>query len=321
MNDALQFNPIFYLIANPDVAAAGVDPLEHYLLAGRQEERLANDPNFDHDYASIAGTGLFDHDFYRKHVPALSDAVDPLAHYVVWGRLAFLDPSAEFSSAEYYIVNPDVRHAGINPLSHYIFAGRSEQRHTTLADREKKRTRFRGYAVGADQGELTELEWMRGTAFLYRYNFCLNDASRLQHVDRAVADLAARPVELPIKSRSPDVSIIIPTFGQLPVLLNCLNSLAAQHSRYTAEIIVMDDASPSETRIQTVAAIPWIRYLRHERNKGFVASCNSAAMASRGRYLIFLNNDTRVVAGWLDELIGSFDLFPRAGSCWIKARQ
>ena len=32
---AADFDPAFYLSANPDVAAAGQDPLEHYLLAGR----------------------------------------------------------------------------------------------------------------------------------------------------------------------------------------------------------------------------------------------------------------------------------------------
>src|SRR5262249_7889468 len=137
--------------------------------------------------------------------------------------------------------------------------------------------------------------------------------SSLQHVDLAVADLAQRSPDLPIETDAPDVSIIIPIFGQLPVLLNCLDSLAGQRSRYKAEIIVLDDASPPETRTQKVATIPWLRYLRHDRNKGFVASCNSAAMAARGRHLVFLNNDTRVVPGWLDELIGSFDVFPKAG--------
>ena len=310
--DLEQFNSLFYLIANPDVAEAGLDPLEHYRLSGRREERLANDPNFDHDYTTIAGSGLFDEDFYRKHVPVLPVDVDPLAHYVVWGRLAFLDPSPEFSSAEYSIVNPDVRYAGVNPLSHYIYAGRSEQRHTTLEDREKKRTRLRGFAVGADQGELAELEWIRGVSYLYRHNFRLDKTSSLKHVDLAIADLKSRSIDLPIEANSPDVSIIIPIFGLLPVLLNCLDSLAGHRSRYKVEIIVLDDASPSETRTQKIASIPWLRYLRHERNKGFVSACNSAAMAARGHHLIFLNNDTRVVAGWLDELIGSFDMFPNA---------
>ena len=56
-----------------------------------------------------------------------------------------------------------------------------------------------------------------------------------------------------------------------------------------------------------------MRYLRRPKNGGFIANCNDAAAAARGRYLVFLNNDTRVVPNWLDELIGSFAIFPRAG--------
>lgn len=33
------FDPQLYLLANPDVAAAGVDPAQHYLLHGRREKR------------------------------------------------------------------------------------------------------------------------------------------------------------------------------------------------------------------------------------------------------------------------------------------
>ena len=70
---------------------------------------------------------------------------------------------------------------------------------------------------------------------------------------------------------------------------------------------------PPRAGMEAVAAIPWIRYLRREKNRGFVGSCNFAAAKARGKYLLFLNNDTRVLPGWLDELIGSFDLFPKAG--------
>ena len=40
------FDGAYYLRTNPDVAAAGMDPLEHYLVQGYRENRLPN-PNFD----------------------------------------------------------------------------------------------------------------------------------------------------------------------------------------------------------------------------------------------------------------------------------
>ena len=54
-------------------------------------------------------------------------------------------------------------------------------------------------------------------------------------------------------------------------------------------------------------------YLRNERNSGFVASCNRGAEKARGKYLVFLNNDTLVKPGWLTALLDTFTEEPRAG--------
>ena len=111
---------------------------------------------------------------------------------------------------------------------------------------------------------------------------------------------------------APDVSIIIPAYGQLAYTLNCLDSLVAHTSRYRFEILVGDDCSPDETGIHLLG-VKAITYIRHDANLGFIGNCNAAARQARGQYIVMLNNDTRVAEGWLDELIGSFSLFPRAG--------
>ena len=48
-------------------------------------------------------------------------------------------------------------------------------------------------------------------------------------------------------------------------------------------------------------------------NSGFIASCNRGAENARGKYLIFLNNDTHVKPGWLTALLDTFAEEPRAG--------
>ena len=111
---------------------------------------------------------------------------------------------------------------------------------------------------------------------------------------------------------APDVSIIIPAYGQLAYTLNCLDSLVAHKSRYRFEILVGDDCSPDETGIH-LPGVKAIHYMRHEANLGFIGNCNAVARQARGQYIVMLNNDTRVADGWLDELIGSFALFPKAG--------
>ena len=69
-------------------------------------------------------------------------------------------------------------------------------------------------------------------------------------------------------------------------------------------------------RMQTAEAIPRIPgvvYLRNEKNSGFIASCNCGAEKARGKYLVFLNNDTLVKPGWLTALLDTFAEEPRAG--------
>jgi GT2 family glycosyltransferase len=57
-----------------------------------------------------------------------------------------------------------------------------------------------------------------------------------------------------------------------------------------------------------------IRVVRSATNEGFVATANRGAAAARGAWLVFLNNDTAVLPGWLDALVGTFAQVPRVGA-------
>jgi glycosyltransferase involved in cell wall biosynthesis len=54
-------------------------------------------------------------------------------------------------------------------------------------------------------------------------------------------------------------------------------------------------------------------FLANDSNSGFIASCNHGAEKARGEYLLFLNNDTVVTAGWLKALLETFATIPEAG--------
>jgi GT2 family glycosyltransferase len=110
----------------------------------------------------------------------------------------------------------------------------------------------------------------------------------------------------------PDASIIIPVYGQLGYTLNCLHSLSTQQSRYSSEIIIIDDRSPDASG-DVLPQINGIRYFRQAQNTGFGASCNEGATHAWGRHILLLNNDTRVVPGWLDGLLDGFTSWPSAG--------
>jgi hypothetical protein len=77
---AANFDTKLYLVRNPDVAAAGIDPLQHYLQFGTAEGRQA--------YAAIGDTivGGFDAEFYLRNNPDVAAAgVNPLEHSMAFG--------------------------------------------------------------------------------------------------------------------------------------------------------------------------------------------------------------------------------------------
>jgi GT2 family glycosyltransferase len=110
----------------------------------------------------------------------------------------------------------------------------------------------------------------------------------------------------------PEVSIIIPVYNQSQFTLRCLSSIQQHSSNVTYEVVVVDDHS-SDNTAELMRQVSGLTYLRAERNAGFVASCNRGAMSARGKYLLFLNNDTTVTPGWLDNLLATYSYEPKAG--------
>ncbi len=115
----------------------------------------------------------------------------------------------------------------------------------------------------------------------------------------------------------PMVSIIIPVYNQLQYTAACLASIAEVSSEISFEVIVVDDCSQDETH-QTLTRIPGLHVNSNEKNLGFIRSCNKGALAARGKYVVFLNNDTIVRNGWLDRLVETFSLYSDAGLVGAK---
>jgi O-antigen biosynthesis protein len=156
------------------------------------------------------------------------------------------------------------------------------ERHVALAGEAKAPDQAFGHLLD----ELTPAQWVQGAG---------------QAMSRAYP-----PIRLP-QASSPRVSVVIPVHGKFRLTYDCVASIAGQLPEAEFEVIVVDDASLDETLLAPLVFCGSVRVLRNERNLGFVGSCNRGAEAARGEFVFFLNNDTLVRPGWLDELVRTFD--------------
>nr|WP_300807369.1 glycosyltransferase [uncultured Acetatifactor sp.] len=120
-------------------------------------------------------------------------------------------------------------------------------------------------------------------------------------------DYAPLHFELP---EDPLVTIVIPVYNQFDYTYHCLESILKHSGDVSYEVLLADDCSTDLTR-EIGKAISGIRIVRNQENLRFLLNCNNAAAQARGRYILFLNNDTQVQENWLQPLV---DLMESEGS-------
>jgi GT2 family glycosyltransferase/glycosyltransferase involved in cell wall biosynthesis len=117
---------------------------------------------------------------------------------------------------------------------------------------------------------------------------------------------------------APSFSVIVTAYGHGEMTVRCLESIVATlPSWFRGEVIVIDDASPdadAEVVGRFCASDPRFRFVRNEKNLGYLRSCNRAAAVSSGDYLVFLNNDTLLQPGWVEALRETYRRNPGTGA-------
>jgi GT2 family glycosyltransferase len=117
-------------------------------------------------------------------------------------------------------------------------------------------------------------------------------------VQRAVIEIMS------IRKAQPLATVVILAWNAWPRTRACLDSLLST-LRPGDQVVVVDDGSSDETAAE-LANYPWVEVVSNELNRGFSQGCNQGAVLASGEVLVFLNNDTIVLNGWLEELLFPF---------------
>lgn len=107
-------------------------------------------------------------------------------------------------------------------------------------------------------------------------------------------------------SPNPRISIIIPAMNKWTYTYCCLRFISRLEDLVPFEVIVVDNGSTDQTK-EMLALISDISVIRNENNVGFVEACNMGVRASRGEFVLFLNNDAMIVNGSLDNMVALMD--------------
>jgi GT2 family glycosyltransferase len=113
-------------------------------------------------------------------------------------------------------------------------------------------------------------------------------------------------------------SVIIVNYNGLRFLSECLTAVQAQQLDGRFEVVLVDNGSRDGSEALVRSRFPDVRVIQAGRNLGFAGGNNLGIRGARGRFLVLLNNDTRVRPGWLGALVRAATLDETAGAVTAK---
>ncbi len=123
---------------------------------------------------------------------------------------------------------------------------------------------------------------------------------------RIMEELRPPAAPFPSEAPIPRASVVVVTYGKLPLTRLCLTSLLSNTPEPPIEVIVVDNGSKDGTPAfleELARRRPEVRPSLNERNLGFAAANNQGLALARSDRLFVLNNDTVVPPRWLDPLL------------------
>lgn len=119
-----------------------------------------------------------------------------------------------------------------------------------------------------------------------------------------------------------DVSVVIVSYRSRALLGECLDSVRASlaASGLAGEVVVVENGSPDGTAELVREQYPWVRLVVNAENRGFAAAANQGMRLARGRVIVLLNPDTRVIGDALGRLVRFLERHPTVGVAGPRLR-
>lgn len=122
-----------------------------------------------------------------------------------------------------------------------------------------------------------------------------------------------------MKTKNKNVDILIVHLNGEKIIRNCLNSIY-KNTRDNFSVYVLLNNSSDNSNKMISKEFPKVRILSTSRTIGFAEACNILAKASKSELITFLNNDTIVERGWLEELVKTMKRHPNCIGCQPKVK-
>ena len=102
----------------------------------------------------------------------------------------------------------------------------------------------------------------------------------------------------------PDISVVIPVYGAEEYLLECLDSITTNTTKYSLEVIAINDGSPDNSLkiLKEYATSHSEVIVLSHKNRGGASTINRGLQLARGKYVMIIDCDDMIPSGTLDLL-------------------
>jgi GT2 family glycosyltransferase len=96
-------------------------------------------------------------------------------------------------------------------------------------------------------------------------------------------------------------AVVVVNYRAGEALLECLQSV--RKTEPEVEIILVDNDSTDGSTAKVMERLPGVRLVENKSNGGYGNGANKGVAETTREYIVFLNQDTEVLAGWLQAMI------------------